>query len=140
MTKQDKIIAGLVVVGAIVAIVYLMKDSAPQVSGADASTGGLTPPAAALPSYPNSQPINTGAINIVTGSAPDALYNVPVNGYPLSDFGVGDLGGDNSCCDCDPCEQVTKLQSMMTIPPHVLERSVSNLKSYQAKRVMFTQP
>lgn len=138
MTKQEKIIAGLIGVGAVLAILYLIYESN-QGQGAAEPAVGITPPPSALPTYPNAQPIKAGDITIVNGSAPDSLNNVPIGGYPGTEYGLGDLTGADGCpCDCDPCEQVTTLQSKMTIPQTVFENAVSTLKSFQQKKTTFT--
>jgi hypothetical protein len=140
MTKNDKIIAGLIGVGAVLAIIYVMKSGNGQNAATNATGEVLPPNPINLPSYPNTQPIPSTSFTVVSGSAPDALYNVPVNGYPLSDYGLGEIGDGCPCGgDTDPCAEVTTLQSKMTIPPEVLKAAVSNLKSYQQKRVSFTQ-
>lgn len=112
-------------IGAAVVLWYLLRQS----TAASASPAAAVPDnSSAAPSYPNSQPINLGDLNV--GASPlSIVYNqsptVPtVNLAPLDNDG---------CCDDENCTQLTALQTVQTVPDAVFQSSLSNLKAYTAK-------
>ena len=128
MTKQEKIIAGLIGVGAVLAIIYLWYES--QAANTAPNPGVDPPPGVPIQggAYPNSTPLNMGDINIVNGSNPDAVYNVPLNGLQIPNLQIGDDG--NGSCECGDqyCEDAGVLVSRMTVPQKVLDQAIANLQ------------
>lgn len=137
--KQEHYIFGLLGIGAILVLVYLMHEK----NGAVGPVAGSTPDAGvgnAFPQYPNSKPIKTGDITI-NGFAPDSLPNVPINGVQIPQVETEpDLSGGCSGCGSDTyCEDAGITVSTMKVPQRVLDAAVSNLQSFQQKRITFTQ-
>lgn len=126
--KQEHLIVGLLGVGAAVVIYLLWRDA--QAAAVPAAIPG-PPEGSTISAYPNVAPIAPASFNI-NGFNPDSVGNVPVNGVqiPRVDIGAGD--GEGGCCE-NECADAGVLQSIQTIPPHVLDRAVSDLGNYQQK-------
>lgn len=125
MTNRERyIFAGLIGVGALVLLAYLLRNSSGQAAATGSDNAG-----AASGDYPNGQPIPASTF-VVGGSPSNITYN---QGPPIPDVAlrVPDVGG----CDCDPCGAALSLQTVQSVAPDVYKSSVANLQSYKAKVV-----
>lgn len=131
--KENHIVFGVLTIGAIALLVYLMRRSAaPAVAAVVAAT-----PASSSPSYPNAAPIKTGDFN-VGGNTLNLTYNTPGAGGLLPTLRVGAESGDAGCeCNPETCQDAGQLTTVQTIPAPVYQRAADNFVSFKAKQSGF---
>lgn len=128
--KQKYWLFGLIGIAGLAVLWLLFRES----SSALPATSTAAPDGSGIASYPNSQPINLGDVNIVDGSSPQSAYNlIP----PLPDVEVtGKHEQDCSCSDKDDCDAAGAPVSVQKISEPVLIDAVENLKSFQSKLIV----
>lgn len=128
--KQQHYIFGLIAIAA-AAVLYILWREGQANAGTRTATGDAVPdaaPGAGAAAYPNSQPIQLGNITI-NDTPPNQNYNVSEHRIPT--VGVGNV---ESCgCSDNDCEQAGQVQTTQALPPAVLQASVENILSFQAK-------
>jgi len=138
--KQNHLIFGLIGIGAVALLIYLMKQSGGSSSVTAAAPASAVAPAQNTgPSYPNANPIQMGDFE-VGGSPINLTYNT---GPQLPKVKVAKANGNgcgSGCGGCDKdCTLATALQTIQSIPEPVLQQAQDNLNSYTSKGVQYYQ-
>ncbi len=123
--KQKLIIAGALSIGAIILLIYLLRQKQATIVGAATGAGNSS----GLPQYPAPQTIPPSSFQV--GGSPTYLTFASTPPLPDYDIANPDVGG----CGCDPCGSATTLQVVSKIPPAVVKQAASNYSGYKAKVV-----
>lgn len=134
MKKEQYVHLALIGLGAVLVIMYLLRESATA-----RANQPIAPPSnadASAQQYPNSSPIQLGDIS-VGGSPVNISYNTPDGGSALPSVMIGATGAatqDNSgCCDDCPGAGGSPLQLIQKIPQTSLDAAVANMQGFNAK-------
>lgn len=123
--KEKYTIWALLGIGAIILIIYLMRqNSNSEVAAVSA------PASASAPPYPNSNPIQLGDISI-GGSPTNLTYNNNPGNQLVPTTAVQPPSDDNCCCGSS--SSVSSLVSVNTIPQNIISNGIDNLKGYYNK-------
>lgn len=129
--KQKHYIFGLIVIASAAVLYILWRENQAASGGSTNATGEPVPdaaPGAGAAPYPNSQPIQLGNITI-NDTPPNQNYNIPESQIPR--VGVGNVHGCG--CEDDDCASAGEVQTTQALPPQVLQDSIDNILSFQAK-------
>lgn len=128
--KQQHYIFGLIALAA-AAVIYLLWREGQAGNSTVTATGDPVPdaaPGAGAVAYPNSQPIQLGDITI-NDTPPNQNYNLSDSQIPT--VGIGNVAGCG--CEDNDCASAGEVQTTQALPPAVLQASIDNLVSFQAK-------
>lgn len=134
--KEHTAHLALLGIAALVILIYLMRRKPAQAAQAAVVA---TDNAGASPSYPNSQPIKLGDVNI-GGNPLSITYNQSEAGAgQLPSERVGDTQG--GCCDTESlCGTAGILQTVQNVPTKVLASAAKNFASFEKKALKTSTP
>ena len=138
--KQEHLVVGLIGLGAVAVIVFLVYEGRQQSGGgavAEVPVPVPGPGAAQSPAYPNAPtPINFE----VGGSPVNLTYNTfPADFSPTGtqvrplDSACGNGGCDGCGTGCDSCTQTQQPVTVQSVPPSVLAGAADNFSTFVAK-------
>jgi hypothetical protein len=124
LTEKHKI-AAVIGVGAVAVLIYLMTRKATASNGSAIVDEAVAAPA----SYPNSNPIQMGDVN-VGGSPLNLTYNTLEGGeLPSTTYAVG--SNTKAACGCDDkCEAAGQKVAQQKISPSAYQAALENFSAW----------
>ncbi len=136
--KQEHWIVGLIGLGAVAVIVFLMYESRnaqPAAASEEIPSGGSAqPPAQPYPNAPSNLNFEVGPspVNLTYNTLPPDFSGSGVQVAPISSA-CGNGGCDGCGSGCDSCALTQQPVSVQKVPPQVLSAAVDNFQGYASK-------